>query len=217
MFKQTIRKNLFLERLLFKKTAIFPYICFFASLCLLNVVGCGEEPTAYKINEKIPLGLGNLTVYRVEYDTLKEYIAPNTYEGSVMAEKMIKENFLVGPDHVPVCVIFKYDTSDSKESKEDQQMAISTFSVAQIYTIIDSKNNKYPGRLLVPKSAVYYRQSGVIMDVDDLKQAMQKLLWEDDRVVAFSIPKNSSGLSLLIKNPLRRKGQPKIAKVYLGS
>jgi len=217
MFKQTIRKSPFLEILLFKKTAIFPYICFFAVLCLLIVVGCGEEPTAYKINEKIPLGLGNLTVYSVEYDTLKKYIAPNTYEGIRLAEKKIKDDFLDGPDHMSVCIIFKYDTSDSKESKENQQKAISTFSVAQIYTIIDSKNNKYTGKLLVPKSAVYYQQSGVIIDADDLKQVMQKLLWEDDHVVAFSIPKNSSGLSLLIKNPLSRKGQPKIAKVSLSS
>lgn len=181
------------------------------------MVGCGEEPTAYKINEKIPLGLGNLTVYRVEYDTLKKYIAPNTYEGIRLAEKMIKDEFLDGPDHMSVCIIFKYDASNSKESKENQQKAISTFSIAQIYTIIDSKNNKYTAKLLVPKSAVYYQQSGVIMDVDDLKQVMQKLLWEDDHVVAFSIPKDSSGLSLLIKNPLSRKGQPKIAKVSLSS
>ena len=116
-----------------------------------------------------------------------------------------------------VCIIFKYDASNSKESKENQQKAISTFSIAQIYTIIDSKNNKYTGKLLVPKSYVYYQQSGVIMGADDLKQVMQKLLWEDDHVVAFSIPKDSSGLSLLIKNPLSRKGQPKIAKVSLSS
>jgi hypothetical protein len=216
MFKQTIRKGLYLEKLLFKKIARFQYIYIFAVLCLLSVVGCREEPTAYKLNEKIPLGLGNLTVYAVEYDTLKKYIAPNTYEGIRMADKKIKDEFLDSPGHMPVCIIFKYDTSDSTESKENQQIAISTFSVAQIYTIIDNKNNKYTGKLLVPKRAVYYQQSDVIMDLDDLKQVMQTLLWEDDRVVAFSIPKNSSGLSLLIKNPIPRKGQPKIVKVSLG-
>jgi hypothetical protein len=216
MFKQTIRKGLYLEKLLFKKIARFQYIYIFAVLCLLSVVGCSEEPTAYKLNEKIPLGLGNLTVYAVEYDTLKKYIAPNTYEGIRMADKKIKDEFLDSPGHMPVCIIFKYDTSDSTESKENQQIAISTFSVAQIYTIIDNKNNKYTGKLLVPKRAVYYQQSDVIMDLDDLKQVMQTLLWEDDRVVAFSIPKNSSGLSLLIKNPIPRKGQPKIVKVSLG-
>jgi hypothetical protein len=215
MLKQTIRTGLSLNRLSLKKIASFRHIYFFAILYLLNVVGCGEELTAYKLNEEIPLGLGNLIVYTVEYDSLRKYIAPNTYEGVRMADEMIKDNFLAGPDHVPVCIIFKYDTSDSTESKENQQKAISTFSVAGIYTLVDSENNKYTAKLLVPKSAVYYQQSGVIMDSDDLKQVMQKLLWEDERVVAFSIPKSSSGLSLLIKNPIPRKGQPKMVKVSL--
>jgi hypothetical protein len=216
VFKQTIRGGLSLNTLLLKKIVSFRYIYFFAVLCLLNMVGCGEEPRVYKLNEEIPLGLGNLTVYTVEYNTLKKYIAPNTYEGARMADKMIKDRFLTSPDHVPVCIIFKYDTSDSTESKENQQKAISTFSVAQIYTMVDSENNKYTAKLLVPRRAVYYTQSGVIMDADDLKQVMQKLLWEDERVVAFSIPKNSPGLSLLIKNPIPREGQPKMVKVSLG-
>jgi len=54
------------------------------------------------------------------------------------------------------------------------------------------------------------------MDADDLKQVMEKLLWEDDRVVAFSIPNDSSGLSLLIWNRISRKGQPDLVKVSLG-
>lgn len=216
MFKKTIRTELSLNRLLLKKILSFRYIYFFAVLYPFIVVGCGEEPTAYKLNDEIPLGLGNLTVYTVEYDTLKKYIAKNTYEGVRMAERTIKDMFLAGPDHVPVCIIFKYDTSDSKESEEDQHKAISVFSVPQIYTMVDSENNKYPAKLLIPKRAVYYLQDGVIMDYDDLKQVMQKLLWKDERVVAFSIPKNSSGLSLLIKNPIQRKGQPKMVKVSLG-
>lgn len=205
------------NRLLLRRIVSFRYIYLFAVLFLLNMVSCGEEPRTYKLNQKVPLGLGNLTVYNVEYDTLRKYIAPNTYEGARMADKMIKDEFLAGPDHVPLCIIFKYDTSDSKESKEDQQKAIGVFSIAQIYTVVDSENNKYKAKLLVPKSAVYYQQSGVIMDADDLKQVMQKLLWEDKRVVAFSVPKNSSGLSLLIKNPIPRKGQPKMVKISLGS
>jgi hypothetical protein len=216
MFTQTIRTGLSPNRLSLKKIVSFRYLYFFAVLYFLNVVGCGGEQTAYKLNEEIPLGLGNLTVYTVEYDTLEKYIALNTYEGVRMAERMIKDMFLAGPDHVSVCIIFKYDTSDSTESKENQQKSISTFSIPQIYTMIDSENNKYTAKLLVPKRAIYYQQSGVIMDFDDLKQVMQKLLWEDDRVVAFSIPKNSSGLSLLIKNPIPRKGQPKMVKVSLG-
>jgi len=217
MFRQIISKHLSLIRLLLEKIVKFGCISFLVVFYVFNVFGCGEKPTAYKLNDKIPLGLGKLTVLALEYDTLKEYIAPNTYEGVVMAEKMIKDKFLASPDHVPVCVIFKYDTSDSKQSKEDQKQAISTFSVAQIYSLVDSKKNKYPAKLLVPKDAVYYQQPGVIMDSEDLKQALQKLLWEDERVVAFSVPKNSSGLSLLIKNPMRRKGQPKMVKVSFGA
>ena len=117
MFTQTIRTGLSLNRLSLKRIVSFRYIYFFVVFCFFNVVGCGEEPTTYKLNEEIPLGLGNLTVYKVEYDTLRKYIAPSTYEGVRMAEKMIKDNFLAGPDHVPVCIIFKYDTSDSAESK----------------------------------------------------------------------------------------------------
>jgi hypothetical protein len=215
MFKQAIGKWPFFNRLVLKKNTGSRYIYFFGIFCFLNAAGCGEEPTTYKLNEAIPLGLGNLTVYTVEYDTLGKYIAPNTYEGVRMANQMIKDKFLDGPDHVPVCVIFNYDTSRSTESKEKQQESISAFSVAQIYTIVDSENNKYTAKLLVPKNAVYYQQPGVIMDSDDLKQAMQKLLWEDERVVAFSIPKNSSGLSFLIKNPIPQRGQPKMVKVSL--
>ena len=216
MFKQTIGTGLSLNRLLFKKSVSFRYFYFFSILHCLNVVGCGEEPRAYKLNEEIQLGLGNLTVYTVEYDTLKKYIAPNTYEGARMADKMIKDKFLDGPDYVPVCIVFKYDTSDSTESIENQQKAISIFSVPEIYTVVDSENKKYAAKLLIPKRAVYYNQPGVIMDPDDLKQVMQKLLWEDDRVVAFSIPKNKSGLSLLIKNPITRKGQPEMVRISLG-
>jgi len=216
MFKQTFRTRLSLNKLLLKKVVSFRYIYFFAVLSLLNVVGCSEEPTAYKLNEKIPLGLGNLTVYTVEYDTLKKYIAPNTYEGIRVVDRLIKDKFLAGPDHVPVCVIFKYDTSDSTESKENQKKAISIFLDKDIYIMVDSENNEYKAKLLIPKRAVYYKQSGVIMDGEDLKQVMKKLLWEDDRVVAFSIPKNSSGLSLLIWNRMPRKDQPELVKVSLG-
>ena len=216
MFKQTFRTGFSLNRLLLKKIVRFRYIYFFAALSLLNVVGCSEEPTAYQLNEEIPLGLGNLTVYTVEYDTLKKYIAPNTYEGIRMADRLIKDKFLAGPDHVPVCVIFKYDTSDSTESKENQKKAISIFLDAKMYVIVDSEKNEYKAKLLIPKRAVYYKQSGVIMDADDLKQVLKKLLWEDDRVVAFSIPKNSSGLSLLIWNRIASKGQPELVKVSLG-
>lgn len=217
MFKQTIRTMLPLNRLLIKETVSFPYIHLFAILCVLNMAGCDREPKAYKLNDEIALGLGNLTIFTVEYDTLQKYIAPNTYEGARMANKMILYNFLDSSDHLPVCIVFKYDTSDSTESKEVQKKSISTFSIAKIYTIVDSENNKYRAKLVIPKKAAYYQQDGVILDSDDLKQIMQKLLWEDERVVAFSVPKNSSGLSLLIKNPIPRKGQPKMVKVYLGS
>ena len=71
MFKQTFKTGLSLNKILLKRIVSFRYTYFFAILSLLNLVGCSEEPTAYKLNEKIPLGLGNLTVYTVEYDTLK--------------------------------------------------------------------------------------------------------------------------------------------------
>jgi len=215
MSKQRFRTGLSLNRLLLK-IVHFRYIYYFIVLSIFNVIGCSEEPTAYKLNEEIPLGLGNLTVYTVEYDTLKKYIAPNTYEGIRMANRLIKDKFLAGPDHVPVCVIFKYDTSDSKESKENQKKAISIFLDKDMYIMVDSENNEYKAKLLIPKRAIYYKQSGAIMGADDLKQVMEKLLWEDDRVVAFSIPKDSSGLSLLIWNRIRTKGQPELVKVSLG-
>jgi hypothetical protein len=134
-----------------------------------------------------------------------------------MADKRIRDTFLTGPDHMAVCAIFKYDTSDSNESKEDQHKAIAAiYSVAEIYTLVDNEDNEYPAKLLVPKSAVKYQQSGQIVDADDLQRIMQKLLWEDERVVAFSVPKNSSGLSLLIENPIPTEGQPEMVKISLG-
>lgn len=189
---------------------------FCAVLLLTTLTGCSEQPTFFKLNDEIPLGLGRLTVYGVEFNTLKKYIAPRTYEGALMADQMIKSQFLTNPEHEPVCVLFKYDTAHSPENEENKRGAMAAVSAVQIYSMVDGEGVKYEARLLVPKSAAYYQEPGTIGDVEDFKRIMNELVWQDDRVVAFSMPKNSSDLSLFIDNPLPQKGQPKIAAVSLG-
>jgi hypothetical protein len=72
MFNNTILLIIYHNRLSLRIIVSLRSIYLLAVFFLLNIVSCGEEPTAYKLNQKIPLGLGNLTVYSVEYDTLRK-------------------------------------------------------------------------------------------------------------------------------------------------
>lgn len=215
MVKRTIRKY-YTYRSMFKRLThvTISYLC--AALLVSALFGCSKQVAPFNLNDEVPLGLGNLVVYKVEFGTLEEYIAPKTYEGSRLADQVIKSQFLTNPEHVPVCVLFRYDTSHSSENTEKKRASMAAVSAAQIYTIVDDKRVKYRARLLVPKSAAYYQEPGAIGDAEDFKRVMLELLWEDDRVVAFSMPKDSAGLTLLIENPIPQKGQPKIAAVSLG-
>jgi hypothetical protein len=159
------------------------------------------------MGQEIPLGSHNLKVIRLEIDKLKKYmLGPE--------QDILK---IIDAGHSAICVHFSFSPASPSDTAAPQKVSPLLILNQNMFSIVDAAEKKYPARLVIPKKwGSYARQEEEIYDAYDFEKAMKEMSAPRDFVAAFSLPKESSGLTLLIKNHAPREGQPKVAAVQLG-
>jgi hypothetical protein len=163
------------------------------------------------MKQDIPLGVYKLRVLRLEIDTLKRYLVGPQQEMSK----------IIDAGHSSACVLFKLTPASPPEAGAGNGEPVSPLLSLnyRVFSIIDATGKKFPARLVLPSkwgSLARDQETTYPYNYDDYESAMREMSDPRDFVVAFSLPKGTSGLTLLISNPFPKEGQPKVAAVQLG-
>ena len=172
--------------------------------------GCTDEPTAFSLNQEIPMGSFKLVVSKYTSGTVGEYI-PKEIVPAGSYEKILEQLGSMKRDFPALVVFFSY----SGDGNEASLSLLTTFNSKMFYIMNKNRDKIYPV-IVLPKRFLFMGE-GWIMDYDDMMEAMDVLKESTDFFCNFGPEKGSSGFTLFVKNPSQKLRQAGIASLPLGS